>query len=99
MFTQRQLRPGYENTTMEENVATVKPFLQDVATTPLPIMSAEQEEEWQMINEELNPYLKEMWAKFVSGEASFDQWDDYCKTAEQLGLSRAVEMIKEATGL
>lgn len=99
MFTQRQLRPGYENTTMEENVATVKPFLQDVATTPLPIMSADQEEEWQMINEELNPYLKEMWAKFVSGEASFDQWDDYCKTAEQLGLSRAVEMIKEATGL
>lgn len=99
VFTERQLSPGYENTDMEERVAIVEPFLQDVAVTVMPILTADKQEEWEMITDELNPYVKEMWAKFVSGEASFDQWDTYCKTAESLGLSRMEEMIKEAAGL
>lgn len=50
-------------------------------------------------SQELNTYKNEMWAKFVTGDVGFDQWDTYCEQMEVLGHSRLEAMIKEATGL
>ncbi len=98
-FSARQLEPGLSLTVVPENEKRVDPFLQDIATTPLPIMSADQEREYKELTQELNTYKNEMWAKFVTGDVGFDQWDTYCEQMEALGHSRLEAMIKEATGL
>ncbi|MEM7035154.1 MAG: ABC transporter substrate-binding protein, partial [Chloroflexota bacterium] len=45
----------------------------------------------------INDYVKEMVARFVTGEADIDaEWDDYLATLDSLGLARYIEIHQEA---
>lgn len=37
-----------------------------------------------------------MEAQFVTGETSFDEWDNYVKTLEEMGLDEYMEIQNEA---
>ena len=99
LFTERQLGPGVELTTMLENEARVDPCLQEEASTPLPIMTTAQEAQYKRLTQEINTYKNEMWAKFVTGDVGFDQWDEYCRQMEALGIQELDALIKEAIGM
>lgn len=45
---------------------------------------------------DINSFVTEMQAKFVSGSASFDEWDQYLKTLDQMGLKRYLEIYQNA---
>lgn len=98
-FTARQLEPGLSLSTVIENEERVDPFLQDIATTPLPIMTSEQETQYKMLTQEIDTYKNEMWAKFVTGEVGFDKWDEYVNQLEALGMNELTELIQNVTGL
>ena len=98
-FTARQLEPGLSLSTVIENEERVDPFLQDIATTPLPIMTSEQETRYKMLTQEIDTYKNEMWAKFVTGEVGFDKWDEYVNQLEALGMNELTELIQNVTGL
>ncbi len=56
----------------------------------------EEAEERATIETDLNTYVNEMILKFVLGEESFDNWDNYIKTAKDFGLERALELRQAA---
>lgn len=45
---------------------------------------------------DIEKYVNEMSAKFMSGNASFSEWDDYVKTIERMGLEEYMEIQKAA---
>lgn len=56
----------------------------------------EENEDMSTLGSDINDYVTEMRAKFVSGKASFDEWDQYVKTLEQMGMKRYMEIYKSA---
>lgn len=56
----------------------------------------EENEDMSTLGSDINDYVTEMRAKFVSGKASFDEWDQYVKTLEQMGIKRYMEIYKSA---
>ena len=42
------------------------------------------------IKTDLDVYVSECQAKFITGEMSFDEWDNYCSTLETLGIEELV---------
>ena len=47
------------------------------------------------VGADLEKYVTEMRDKFISGDASFKEWDNYLKTLEDIGMEKYLE-IKEA---
>lgn len=45
---------------------------------------------------DIDAYIDEMAAKFITGETSFDQWDDYCARIESMGLGEYREIVQRA---
>lgn len=60
--------------------------------TPTP----EEAAEYGALLTDVNTYVNEEIVKFVLGERSFDEWDEFVKTAEELGLTRVLE-IRQAS--
>lgn len=98
-FTEKQLEPGLSLSTVIANTEKVKPFLQKVTSTPLLILSADKQSEYNYLQSEVKGYAQEMWAKFVTGEADFDAWDEYCEQLEKIGYRDLEKFLKDATGM
>lgn len=58
--------------------------------------SAEDAARLSELTTDIDGYVDEMTAKFITGEASFDQWDDYCKRIETMGLEEYREIVQRA---
>lgn len=58
--------------------------------------TAEENEDMGTLGADINSYVTEMRAKFVAGSASFDEWDNYVSTINQMGLERYMEIYKNA---
>ena len=48
------------------------------------------------IGSDIDTYVKEMRAKFIIGQASFDDWDRYVRTIERMGLDLYMETYQAA---
>src|SRR5699024_8324281 len=46
--------------------------------------------------EEIEKYVTEMRAKFITGDIDMSEWDDYLETVEKMGLDRYMEIQKDA---
>lgn len=55
----------------------------------------ESKEQAQIMNE-INTYRDEMTMKFILGNKSFDEWDDYVKTIEGMNIDRVLEIQNAA---
>lgn len=58
--------------------------------------TAEESREFSTIMNEINTYRDEMTLKFIFGTESLDQFDQYVKTIENMGLNRALEIQNAA---
>lgn len=45
---------------------------------------------------DIDSYIDEMAAKFITGEVGFDQWDSYVSSIESMGLSEYREIVQRA---
>lgn len=48
------------------------------------------------INADIIAYVEQMEAKFITGAESFDKWDEYVKTAEEIGVDKIVKVYQKA---
>lgn len=55
----------------------------------------EEAERLAELQNDIITYVDSMRAQFITGEASFDQWDDYVKQIEQMNLSEYMEIYKK----
>lgn len=62
---------------------------------PLFNYTPEEQDELSTISNDINTYVEEMTAQFVTGKTSFSKWNDYVKQLDKMGLKRYME-IQEA---
>lgn len=58
--------------------------------------TVEESKEQAQIMNEINTYRDEMTLKFILGNKSFDEWDEYVKTIEDMNLARVLEIQNAA---
>lgn len=61
--------------------------------------SAEDSDEYANIITDLNTYADENYIRFVSGQRSLDEFDQYVQELEDMGLARAIEIMQNAVDL
>lgn len=57
--------------------------------------SAEDATRISVLTTDISTYLTDMTAKFITGEASFDQWEDYKANVEKMGLEEYREIVQK----
>ena len=75
-------------------VETVAKQYQGKMAEPYPQMLGTEEESntYTEIWPDLDTYLDEMYTKFVIGEESLDNWDDYVQTCYDMGLQQIIDV-------
>ena len=46
--------------------------------------------------QDLQTYIDEMKAEFITGKRSFDQWDEYINTLDKMGVDQYLELSQKA---
>ena len=59
-------------------------------------MSPEEARKYASIMNDVNTYVEEMTAKFITGQVPLAQFDTYLKTLNQLGIKDAIQMQQDA---
>ncbi|PAV31193.1 ABC transporter substrate-binding protein [Virgibacillus profundi] len=63
---------------------------------PLIYLESEEQDEINTIKVDLQSYVEQMEAKFITGVEPLSNWDGYVKTIESMGIDRYVEIYQEA---
>jgi putative aldouronate transport system substrate-binding protein len=63
---------------------------------PQTYFTEEQEKRISIIESDLNTYIEQMEAKFITGAEAFTKWDDYVKTIERMGLNELIDIYQVA---
>lgn len=75
---------------VQENVPVWEPYYQADPVYGTPLFDSETQENVDEIKTDLDVYVSECQAKFITGEMSFDDWDKYCATLESLRVDELV---------
>lgn len=75
---------------VQENVPVWEPYYQADPVYGTPLFDSQTQEKVDEIKTDLDVYVSECQAKFITGEMSFDNWDDYCTTLESLRVDELV---------
>lgn len=67
-----------------------------VVALPQLFLTPEELDQIAGINADIVAYAEQMEAKFITGAESFDNWDKYVKTAEDIGIDKIVEVYQTA---
>ena len=59
-------------------------------------VAPEDTDEYAFIKSEVDTYVNENFALFVTGARSLEEFDDYLATLESMGLSRMLEIYQAA---
>lgn len=80
-----------------KNAAQVRPYaLKDEDIISGLNFTLEESEEVSAILTDINTYIDESIAGFITGKTSFEKWDDYKKTIEKMGLENYMEIAQGA---
>lgn len=60
------------------------------------VLTADEQTEQTNIFSDINTYLSENLVKFVTGDLSFDEWDNYVATIESMNMERYIELSQIA---
>ncbi len=60
------------------------------------VYTPEQLEKLTILQTDIDTYVTDMQAKFISGKVGFDKWDEYVKQVEKLGLQEYKKIVQEA---
>lgn len=80
---------------VQENVPVWSPYYQKDPVYGGPQFSTEDSDRLNQIRADLDVYVGECQAKFITGEMSFDKWDEYVKTTKKLGADEVVEIYQK----
>ncbi|WP_240458745.1 extracellular solute-binding protein [Virgibacillus sp. Bac330] len=58
--------------------------------------TAEENEELSILRTDLEKYVNEMQAAFITGEKDFSEWESYVETVENMNLDKYMEIQKQA---
>ncbi|MCU6709579.1 extracellular solute-binding protein [Paenibacillus sp. J5C_2022] len=68
----------------------------DSPIQPLPALTADEIDESSTLNDTVTKQTEQNVANFILGEQSFDRWDSYVKSMEDLGVGKLVDMHQTA---
>ena len=87
---------GSENAPEDKEAAELlEPYLID-EIWPNFTYEAEENDEISILEADLEKYITEMQAAFITGETEFSEWDDYIETVEKMGLDDYMEIQQAA---
>lgn len=75
---------------VQENVPVWEPYYQKEPVYDTPLFDSDTKARVDEIRTDLDVYVSECQAKFITGEMSLDEWDNYCATLETLGVEELV---------
>lgn len=78
-----------------EAAKKLEPYFPEEVWAPFSF-TVEENEFMSTTGADIQKYVEEMEAQFITGRASFDQWDNYVKTLEQMGLDQYMEIYQAA---
>ncbi|WP_208591932.1 extracellular solute-binding protein [Gracilibacillus suaedae] len=78
----------------EETKAKVDPYAE--TAYPLVYLTDEEQEEINTIEVDLESYVEQMEAKFITGVEPLSNWDKYMETIENMNIDRYVEIYQDA---
>jgi putative aldouronate transport system substrate-binding protein len=85
--------------TNNEKVRELQSYIEDYIPDQIlgaPIFDKETSETILPIKADIDKFVEESAAKFILGELSFDTWDDYVKTLNQMGIDQLEEAYQKA---
>lgn len=71
---------------VKESVPVYESYYQKDPAYAYPVFTVDENEKVNDIRRDLDVYLRECEAKFITGELSFDKWDEYVKTCEKMKI-------------
>jgi len=82
--------------TVKKAVPIYEPYYQKEPAYPYPVFSIEDAERVNDIRRDLDKYISECEAKFITGEMGFDRWQEYVETCEKLGIKELEAYFQKA---
>ncbi len=78
---------------LNERAETLRPF----AKTPFPqvYFNQEQSERLAILNTDIQSYVEQMEARFITGEEPLSNWDTYVETLKQLNVDELIQLHQE----
>lgn len=84
----------FEQFIKEETAEKIEPFGE--IGYPLVYLTKEEQKEVNNIEVDLNSYVEQMEAKFITGVEPLSNWDNYVDTIEKMNIERYVEIHQDA---
>lgn len=84
----------FEQFIKEETAEKIEPFGE--IGYPLVYLTKEEQKEVNNIEVDLNSYVEQMEAKFITGVEPLSNWDNYVDTIEKMNIKRYVEIYQDA---
>lgn len=81
---------------VKESVPVYEPYYQKDTAYSYPVFSVEDKEKIDDIRRDLDVYLDECEAKFITGETGFDKWDEYVETCKKMGIDELQKYFQTA---
>lgn len=81
---------------VQESVPVYEQYYQKTPAYAYPVFSMEDSEKVNDIRRDLDVYMGECQAKFISGELSFDKWDEYVATCEKMKIKELEQYFQQA---
>lgn len=82
----------------QEAQGKLDPYLPE-AVYGAPIFDEDTTKEVEQLRQDIDMYYQESTAKFITGDLSFEKWEEYVATLENMGLDRLEEIYQEAYDL
>ena len=82
--------------TVKKAIPTYQPFYQKDQAYAYPTFSVEDSQKVTDIRRDLDVYLREMEAKFITGEMPFSRWDEYVTTCEKMRIKELEALFQKA---
>src|SRR5699024_3012799 len=84
--------------TTEQELDAAEKLEPDAIDNPLPQLPYTNDEMKTLdsLGSDIEKYVNEMQDKFIEGQISLDEWDDYVETIEKMGLEEYMEIQQDA---
>ncbi len=77
-----------------ETAAKLEPLARD--SYPLSYFTLEEQQQLKVLDTDIATYVNEMSAKFIVGDQSLDNWDEYIATLEKMKVKQYIEIYQAA---
>ncbi|MFD0716020.1 extracellular solute-binding protein [Paenibacillus sp. GCM10027626] len=93
-----EVERGWDDVGHEHRFKETEEKIMPHARLPFPLIyfTAEEQDQIDVISTDLKTYLDSMEAKFITGQESFDKWDNFINTLKKMNIEQYVEINQAA---